>query len=67
MVAIWRLFTVILFVAEPLVLDRCSHEQAMDAPDATFTRLQRAHWLLLVISFITILATVAGRQRMSLL
>ena len=67
MVGVWLLFTVILFVAEPLVLDRWFHERATAAPGAAFTWLQRAHWLLLVISLITILAAVAGSHGMSLL
>jgi uncharacterized membrane protein len=67
MVGVWLLFTVILFVAEPLVLDRWFHERAMSAPDAAFAWLNRAHWLLLVISLITILAAVAGSQGVSLL
>ena len=64
---VWLLFTVILFVAEPLVLDRWFHERATAAPDDAFTWLQRAHWLLLAISLITILAAVAGSQGVSLL
>jgi uncharacterized membrane protein len=67
MVGVWLLFTVILFVAEPLVLDRWFHERATTAPDDAFAWLQRAHWLLLVISLITILAAVAGSHGMSLL
>jgi uncharacterized protein involved in response to NO len=54
MVGVWLLFTIILFLAEPLVLDRWFHEQA--AADAAFAWVQRAHWLLLVINLITILA-----------
>ena len=66
MVCVWLLFTVILFVAEPLVLDRWFHERATAAPDAAFAWLHRAHWLLLVISLITILGAVAGSQGVSL-
>jgi hypothetical protein len=66
MVGVWLLFTVILFVAEPLVLDHWFHERATTAPDAAFAWLHRAHWLLLVISLITIFGAVAGSQGMSL-
>jgi len=66
MVGLWLLFTVILFVAEPLVLDRWFHERAMAAPGPAFSWLQRAHWLLLAISLITILGAVAGSQGVSL-
>jgi uncharacterized membrane protein len=67
MVGVWLLFTVVLFVAEPLVLDRWFRERATRAPDAAFAWLHRAHWLLLVISLIAILAVVAGSQGISLL
>jgi uncharacterized membrane protein len=66
MVGVWLLFTVVLFVAEPLVLDRWFHERAMAEPEPAFAWLHRAHWLLLVISLITILGAVAGSQGMSL-
>jgi uncharacterized membrane protein len=66
-VCLWLLFTVILFVAEPLVLHRWFHARASTAPDAAFALLQRAHWLLLVLSLITILGVVAGSQGVSLL
>ena len=41
--------------------------RARAAPDAAFALLQRAHWLLLALSLITILGAVAGSQGMSLL
>jgi uncharacterized membrane protein len=66
MVCVWLLFTLVLFVAEPLVLHRWFHARAMAAPDAAFALLHRAHWLLLVLSVITILGAVAGSQGMSL-
>jgi uncharacterized membrane protein len=67
MVCLWLLFTLLLFVAEPLVLDRRFHARALAAPDAAFALLQRAHWLLLALSLITILGAVTGSQGMSLL
>jgi uncharacterized membrane protein len=67
MVCLWLLFTLLLFVAEPLVLHRRFHARALAAPDAAFALLQRAHWLLLALSLITILGAVAGSQGMSLL
>jgi uncharacterized membrane protein len=62
MVCLWLLFTFVLFVAEPLVLDRWFHTRATAAPDAAFAVLHRAHWLLLAFSLITILGAVAGSQ-----
>ncbi len=67
MVCLWLLFTVILFIAEPLILHRRFHARATAAPDKAFALLHRAHWLLLALSVITILAAVAGSQGMSLL
>lgn len=67
MVCLWLLFTLLLFVAEPLVLHRRFHARALAAPDAAFALLHRAHWLLLALSVITILGAVAGSQGMSLL
>ena len=67
MVCLWLLFTIVLFVAEPLVLHRWFHARASTAPDAAFALLHRAHWLLLALSLITIFAAVAGSRGMSLL
>jgi uncharacterized membrane protein len=66
MVCLWLLFTVVLFVAEPLILHRWFHARASATPDTAFTFLHRAHWLLLVLSLITILGAVAGSQGTSL-
>jgi uncharacterized membrane protein len=66
MVCLWLLFTIVLFVAEPLVLHRWFHARATAAPNTAFALLHRAHWLLLVFSVITILGAVAGSQGMSL-
>ncbi|HVC51426.1 MAG TPA: hypothetical protein VND87_05345 [Stellaceae bacterium] len=66
MVCLWLLFSLVLFVIEPLVLHRWFHARATTAPDAAFTLLQRAHWVLLALSVITILGAVAGSQGMSL-
>ena len=64
----WRLlFTLILFVAEPLILHKWFLARAIASPEAAFALLQRAHWLLLALSLITILGAVAGSQGMPLL
>ena len=67
MVCLWLIFTLVLFVAEPLFLHRWFHARARAAPDTAFALLQRGHWLLLALSLITILGAVAGSQGMSLL
>jgi uncharacterized membrane protein len=66
MVGIWLLFTLVLFVAEPIFLHRWFHARATAAPDAAFAFLHRIHWLLFAISLITILGAVAGSQGVSL-
>ena len=67
MVCLWLLFTLVLFAAEPVFLHWWFHARASAAPDNAFTLLQRAHWLLLALSLITILGAVAGSQGMSFL
>lgn len=60
MVAVWFLFTVMLFIAEPLVLHRLFHDRAREDPEATFLLIERMHGILLVAGLITILGAVAG-------
>lgn len=60
MVAVWAVFTVMLFVAEPLFLHRWFLEQARRHPETTFRRIERLHRALLTISLVTVLGAVAG-------
>ena len=60
MVLVWAVFTIILFVAEPLVLHAWFRRRAAQSPDATFTLMQRAHWVLLTASAVTLGAAVLG-------
>ena len=60
MVAIWVVFTVMLFVAEPLFLHRWFLERARRDPEGTFRCIERMHWMLLAISLMTVLGAVAG-------
>ena len=60
MVAVWALFTFVLFVAEPLFLHRWFHERAKREPDGTFRLVFRLHVVLLTISLITVAAGVLG-------
>jgi uncharacterized membrane protein len=66
MLVVWLLFTFMLFVAEPLFLDRWLQARAQRAPDATFALLQWLHWALLTLSLLTILGAVAGSHGLSL-
>jgi uncharacterized membrane protein len=60
MVAVWALFTVMLFVAEPLFLHRWFLERARREPERTFRRIERMHRVLLAVSVLTVLGAVAG-------
>lgn len=60
MVAIWAIFTVMLFVLEPLFLHRRLLERSRRDPSGTFVLVQRFHWVLLVVSLITVFGAVAG-------
>jgi len=62
MVCVWLLFTFVLFVAEPFILHRYFHRWATTKPDAAFAWLNRAHWVLLMLSLVAILGAVAGSQ-----
>lgn len=60
MVLVWVVFTVMLFIAEPLFLHRRLLEAARVRPEATFRRIERLHWLLLTLSLVTVIGAVAG-------
>lgn len=60
MTIIWLLFTVILFILEPLVLHKLFKKYAEKNPTKTFTIVHRAHIVLLLLSLITIAGAVAG-------
>jgi uncharacterized membrane protein len=64
MVAVWMLFTFVLFVAEPLFLHRWFLETAKENPDRVFRLIERMHRILLIISTITVLGAVAGSHGM---
>jgi uncharacterized membrane protein len=60
MVLVWLLFTLMLFVAEPLFLHRCLAARARTAPESTFRLVEWLHRLLLALSLITVFGAVAG-------
>ena len=66
MVGLWLLFAFVLFVAEPFILHRRFHKLATTRPDIAFARLHRVHWVLLVLSLVTIFGAVAGSQGWSI-
>lgn len=60
MVVVWALFTLMLFLLEPLFLHRWFIERARRDAAGTFALIQRMHWLLLTVSLATVLGAVAG-------
>lgn len=60
MTLIWLIFTLVLFVLEPLVLHRRFRTMATENSNRAFTLLHRMHKLLLVLSLIAVFGTVAG-------
>lgn len=60
MVAVWAVFTLVLFVAEPLFLHRWFYARATRDPEGTFRLVQRMHVLLLTASLVTVGAAVLG-------
>jgi hypothetical protein len=59
-VAIWLLFTLLLFVAEPLYLHRWFTPLAKSRPQSTFGAIERLHRVILTLSLITLLGAVLG-------
>lgn len=66
MVLVWLIFAAILFVLEPLVLDRRFADRGKVNPDATFRTVHCFHIILLALSLLTILGAVAGSHGMLL-
>ena len=60
MVFVWLLFTIMLFVAEPLFLHQWLLTRAKADPEATFRLVERLHRVLLALSLITVLGAVIG-------
>ena len=60
MVGVWLIFALALFVVEPLGVRRHLHRGGGAASEAVFTRLLRAHVVLLALALVTIVSAVAG-------
>ncbi len=60
MTLVWFIFTLVLYVLEPLVLHKVLKKYAEENPSKTFKIMHRAHWFLLLLSLITIVGAVAG-------
>ncbi|MCK5432897.1 MAG: hypothetical protein KAJ03_09145, partial [Gammaproteobacteria bacterium] len=60
MTFIWVIFTLVLFVLEPLVLHHWFREQAIKDSENAFTWLHRMHKVLLTLSLLAVFGAVAG-------
>ena len=60
MTLIWLVFTVVLFILEPLFLHHWFHIQATANSDLAFLWLQRLHRILLSVSLLAVFGAVAG-------
>ena len=60
MIVIWAIFSVVLFVLEPLILHKWFHQQAEKNNERAFFFLQVMHIVLLVISLVAVFSGVAG-------
>jgi len=60
MIFIWAVFSLVLFVFEPLFLHKWFHKQAQKNSDRTFFVLQVMHLVLLLLSIAAVFGGVAG-------
>ena len=60
MTLVWVLFSLILYVLEPMVLHKLFKKYAKENPAKTFDTIHRLHWILLIISLITTAGAIAG-------
>jgi uncharacterized membrane protein len=67
MLLTWLVFTIMLFVAEPLFLHRFLEHRAAREPDKTYRLIERLHWVLLGLSLITVAGAAAGVAGVNLL
>jgi uncharacterized membrane protein len=67
MVLTWFVFTAMLFVIEPLFLERLLGRRAAEAPEPTYRRIEWLHRCLLALSLVTIAGAVAGSFGVNLL
>ncbi len=60
MTLVWGIFTLVLFVLEPLVLHHWFKEQAIKDSDIAFAWLHRMHKVLLSLSLLAVFSAVLG-------
>lgn len=62
MVGLWLLFAIVLFIIEPFFLHSRFQRWATTRPRTAFAWLHGVHYVLLVLSIVTILGAVAGSR-----
>ena len=60
MTIVWLIFSVVLFILEPLFLHRWFHEKAKKDSEKSFLILHNMHKVLLALSLIAIIGAVGG-------
>ncbi len=60
MVLVWVIFSIMLFIAEPLFLHRWFLARSESKPAETFQLIQIMHWVLLTISLIVVMGATMG-------
>ena len=60
MTGLWLIFTIVLFIAEPLVLHGYFHKLAHTSPELAFTWLLRGHVILYILALITVFGAALG-------
>ena len=60
MVIIWLLFMFMLYVMEPRILHSKIKKQTQQNSNTVFLAIQRTHWILLLLSLITVIGATAG-------
>jgi uncharacterized membrane protein len=60
MTLVWIIFTLVLYIFEPLVLHKLFKKNVVEEPEKTFRFIHKAHWFLLILSLITTMGAVAG-------
>ena len=67
MVTIWLVFTLMLFVAEPLFLHQWLVARAKMRPESTLRLVERLHQILLALSLLTLIGAVMGSHGLSII
>ncbi len=60
MTLVWILFSLVLYVFEPLILHKLFKKYVNENPQKIFSIIHKAHWFLLALSLLTTAGAVAG-------